>query len=274
MSAPPWAVALAAGAVAAPLLAALLPGLLHRLGLRRTSYTGRAILTGGGLAALPVLVPFLLLPDRNAALAAGTGLGCLALGLADDAFGVRHPERAAAWRGVRGHLRALRHGQLTTGLLKAAGVLAVGAAAGWLHAGPAGLPRACLLTALGANLLNLLDLRPLRALKLFWLLGAAMVPVAPATLAALLGATWAYARREARGEVMLGDAGANCLGAVLGLCAYLVLPVPAAWATAALAAVFHLWAERCSLSAWIERHAWARRLDDWGRQPAAPLPRE
>ena len=47
--------------------------------------------------------------------------GCVALGMADDAFGGNGP------KGFRGHFDALRHGRLTTGMLKmfGIGVLAV-----------------------------------------------------------------------------------------------------------------------------------------------------
>ena len=109
--------------------------------------------------------------------------------------------------------------------MKAAGGLLLAAWSAWqlrpsLEAAPAGL-----LIALAANLFNLLDLRPLRALKAFWLLGSLLLAGgAPFPLAALLGLSLAYVPQEARRTVMLGDTGANALGAVMGIAAVVTLP--------------------------------------------------
>src|SRR5262249_16934901 len=118
------------------------------------------------------------------------------------------------------------------------------------------------LMALTANAINLLDLRPLRALKGFALPGlpvflwAAVKDVSTpefAALGALLGAAAVYAPFEARRRTMLGDAGANLLGALLGLAAgRLSLPAQIAWLAAVIA--LHVYAERASISAWIEAH--------------------
>src|SRR5207249_359864 len=123
------------------------------------------------------------------------------------------------FRGLRGHLAALRGGRVTTGLLKAGGGLALGAWIGSRLSPTAGVVLAAPLIALSANAMNLLDLRPLRALKLFWLLGAAMVWGGSPPLAQLLGLSVPYARLEAGRAVMLGDTGANALGGVLGVTA-------------------------------------------------------
>ena len=129
-------------------------------------------------------------PPRIGLAVAGT---CL-LGLADDLWS--GPER-----GLRGHLRSGR----TTGVLKAAGIPLISLAA------TRSLSDA-LLVSLSANGLNLLDTRPGRALKGF-LAGAAL----------LRGPTPAYvpvavllAPYDLREMTMLGDAGSNALGAVLG----------------------------------------------------------
>src|SRR5690606_38372645 len=77
-------------------------------------------------------------------------------------------------KGFHGHLSALRHGRLTSGAVKLAGVGAAGLAAAALlgpgrHRGRLGGAVELLLgagvVAGSANLLNLLDLRPGRALK-------------------------------------------------------------------------------------------------------------
>jgi hypothetical protein len=120
--------------------------------------------------------------------------GIALLGLADDLW-------SGSERGFRAHLRAGR----TTGALKASGIPVLALA------GTRSLSGA-LLVSLSANGLNLLDTRPGRALKAF-LAGAALLrgPArAYAPIAVLL------APYDLREMTMLGDAGSNALGAVLG----------------------------------------------------------
>ncbi|HUK94872.1 MAG TPA: glycosyltransferase [Gaiellaceae bacterium] len=121
-------------------------------------------------------------------------VGIALLGLVDDL-------RSGPERGFRQHLGTGR----TTGVLKAVGIPAFALAATRSLSGAA-------LVSLSANGLNLLDTRPGRALKVF-LAGAAL----------LRGPTRAYvpiavmlAPYDLREMTMLGDAGSNVLGAVLG----------------------------------------------------------
>ena len=125
---------------------------------------------------------------------------------------------SSAHRGLRGHLVALGRGDLTTGAVK---VLAIGA--GGLVAGSLVERGRCtrrlaagLVVAGSANLANLLDLRPGRAAK------AALVVAVPLAVTGGRGGVLAAAAGGAAagllpldlGErVMLGDAGANALGA-------------------------------------------------------------
>jgi hypothetical protein len=122
----------------------------------------------------------------NAAVAA-----VAAIGLADDLWS--GPER-----GFRNHLRAGN----TTGILKLVAIPLIGLLATRRVSG-------ALLTGLAANALNQLDTAPGRALKAY--LVAAVVLDAPKTLPVLL---LPYDLRE---MAMLGDAGSNSLGALLGL---------------------------------------------------------
>lgn len=270
--------ALVTGGVAAPMVFAM----LRHLGHRRDNFEGRRVVHSGGFALLPA--PFIALwlapgSGSTALPGAATLLLFALLGLADDRWGSR------AVGGLRGHLGALLRGRVTTGAVKAVGgslgALLIG---GWLQ-GP--LPgqftglvawggralMAAALIALSANALNLLDLRPLRALKGFWvtalpLWGWAIVsdPAGQAVrmLGAMLGGTIAYAEWEARRESMLGDAGANMLGAFLGFTAAVLLPWPVQAGAVALLVAFHLYTEGHSLSAWIEAHPTVRRIDGWG----------
>jgi hypothetical protein len=116
------------------------------------------------------------------------------LGLADDLWS--GPER-----GFRAHLGK----GSTTGVAKAVGIPAVALAA-------TRSVRGATLVALAANALNQLDTRPGRALKTF-LVGGALVrgPAKGYVPIAVLLAPY-----DLREMTMLGDAGANALGAVLG----------------------------------------------------------
>jgi UDP-GlcNAc:undecaprenyl-phosphate GlcNAc-1-phosphate transferase len=81
----------------------------------------------------------------------------------------------------------------------------------------------------------------------------------PALLAVAL-----YAPLEARRRAMLGDTGANALGALLGVAACAVLPVAGLLLLALALTGLNLYAETHSLSALIRSHALLDRFDRWG----------
>ena len=114
-----------------------------------------------------------------------------AIGLADDLLS--GPER-----GIRKHLRA----GVTTGTLKAVVIPLYGLVRTRTVSG-------ALLIGLAANVFNQLDTRPGRALKAY--LGLAPFVRAPLLPAVLI------APYDLREMTMLGDAGSNALGAMLGL---------------------------------------------------------
>jgi hypothetical protein len=145
------------------------------------------------------------------------------------------------------------------------------------------------LVAGGANLLNLFDLRPGRAIKVASLAGAGTLvsgavtrsprsvrgggAIAPVAVAAPLGAALALLPEDLGERAMLGDCGANALGAMLGTAAAASLPRPAR--IAALAGIVALTAasEKISFTKVIERTPPLRRLDMLGRRPpAVPAP--
>jgi len=163
-----------------------------------------------------------------------------ALGLADDLWS--GPER-----GFRAHLRTGR----TTGMLKLVGIPLVGLAATRKVSG-------ALLVGLTANFVNQLDTRPGRALKAY-LIGAlaTRAPVGPAVL--LLP----YDLRE---KVMLGDAGSNALGAMLGLSSVSRLTGKSRWLAIGALAGLTLIGERRSLGELIERTPGLCALDRLGRE--------
>lgn len=185
------------------------------------------------------------------------------LGLIDDLWG------SAEAKGLRGHLRSLRQGKLTTGLLKAVGGLTVAmVTASLLHTGWAMLLSGFLI-ALMANAMNLLDMRPGRAVSVFLVLSVVVVIYLlrseQALTAALLGFLMAAAlllrRRDAAAEAMMGDVGSNLLGGVLGVSLAAGSPLWAQGMILALLVALHIATERISLSQWIENTPWARYLD-------------
>jgi hypothetical protein len=169
----------------------------------------------------------------------------VALGLADDLWS--GPER-----GLRAHLRA----GATTGTLKLVGIPLW---ALWRTRSPSG----AVLVALCANVVNQLDTRPGRALKAF-LAGAAALRGRPRGALAVAVLLAPYDHRE---MAMLGDAGSNALGAVLGLGSVRRLTgARRAVAIGALAALTLL-ADRRSLGSLIETTPGLRTLDAFGRHP-------
>src|SRR5664280_1145895 len=154
-----------------------------------------------------------------------------AAGRYDDLAGERPDERTA--KGLRGHAAALRRGQVTGGVVKAAAVGSAAAVAGWLLADadadsaatrPAGafldIAVRAGVVAGTANLVNLLDLRPGRALKAVLVAGAPLVlgrGSGGGLVAGPAGVALALLPGDLAERRMLGDAGANALGAVLGV---------------------------------------------------------
>jgi UDP-N-acetylmuramyl pentapeptide phosphotransferase/UDP-N-acetylglucosamine-1-phosphate transferase len=125
--------------------------------------------------------------------------------------------------------------------------------------------------ALAANLANLFDRAPGRVAKVS-LAAAAVLVVATAAapellgLAVVSGAALALVVPDLRERMMLGDAGANPLGATLGLATVLaVSPTTRNWVLAVLLAL-NLVSERVSFSRVIERVPPLRAIDRAGRR--------
>ena len=219
---------------------------------------------------------------RPALAVAAAGAGAAAFGAYDDLAG------AGDRRGFRGHLGALRNGEVTTGTVKLGGIGVTGIIGAVLAGGsPADVVINAGLVAGGANLLNLFDLRPGRAIKVAVVSGALIgaggtrtgrgagiaAPPAAAGLALLppLAAALAMLPEDLGERAMLGDCGANALGAMLGAAA-VGLPRPAR--ITLLAGITGLTAasEKVSFTKVIERTPPLRRLDMLGRRQADPAP--
>jgi hypothetical protein len=159
---------------------------------------------------------------------------------------------------------------------------------------------ATLVIALSANFVNLTDLRPGRALKVYTLLaflgvlatgwhlwysgagawglmgvsrpgpGTASWALAGALLlaVALLGPVAAVWRHDLGERAMLGDAGANAMGALAGYVLASNLPLWLLAVAAALLIALNLASERVSFSRVIEATPLLRWIDGLGRLPA------
>jgi hypothetical protein len=116
--------------------------------------------------------------------------------------------------------------------------------------------------------MNLLDLRPGRALKAGALLGAPLAVGRRGGVAAgTLGAGAALLPSDLGEEIMLGDAGANALGALLGVA--LAARTGTAGRAVALTLLAGLTAasEKVSFTKVIQDTPWLRDLDELGRRP-------
>lgn len=195
--------------------------------------------------------------------------GFFILGFLDDRYGSRSS------RGFRGHLAALRKGKVTTGAIKAAGGVLLGfLGAAWFGSSGTGVILDGLTIAVIANLLNLLDVRPGRATKAFLLLTAALaapvwtgVSEVSVLFFASAGAAagWIYFDLTEKG--MLGDSGANALGALIGGFVVLSLGDAATLVVLAIALGLTIASELWSFSAAIARIPPLRFLDDLGTLP-------
>ncbi len=272
-------VGFAVGRWAAPQLLAA----LTTTNLSRTNYRRRTVVAGLGLVLTIGLLawagPLALLGElapgwtSRVAIAANgpavaallAGLGFALLGLVDDLVDDQ------GLRGFRGHLTALSRGRLTGGAVKLLGgmllalvvaPLAVGLERPWYL-----VLVAAVVIASSANLANLLDLRPGRCAKVFlplWVVGCVLEPTGGAWSAGLAGAAAAALPLDLSERGMLGDAGANAIGAVVGV--LLVTGPPwLLWALAVVLLVLQAASERVSFSRVIDGNRWLRAADNFGR---------
>jgi UDP-GlcNAc:undecaprenyl-phosphate/decaprenyl-phosphate GlcNAc-1-phosphate transferase len=232
-----------------------------------TLLEGPAVVAGAVLAALAAPG----IPARARAGLVAAGAGAAAFGGYDDLQG------SGSRRGFRGHLGALTHGEVTTGAVKLGGIGASGlAASALLGGGPADVLVNAGLIAGSANLVNLFDLRPGRAVKVAAAAGTLLGLAAPGRAAPLaappLGAAAALLGEDLAERAMLGDAGANGLGALLGTAAAASLPRPARLTLLAGIASLTAASEVISFTKVIERTPALRWLDMLGRRPAPARP--
>jgi UDP-N-acetylmuramyl pentapeptide phosphotransferase/UDP-N-acetylglucosamine-1-phosphate transferase len=246
---------------------------------RRMNYAKRPVTLLGGpaLAASATVSAVLGAPAGARAATAVVGTVSGLVGGYDDLAGAR-PEQARD-KGLAGHLAALKAGRMSAGAVKVAGIGAAAAVAAVLTrrgpssgSGAGALADAVLTTGLvagTANLVNLLDLRPGRAGKAGVLLAATTLGgPAGGLVAGPLGATLAVLPDDLGERVMLGDCGANALGALLGLrLASIAGRTPRAALLTGVVALT-LASEKVSFTKVIEATPGLRELDRLGRRPS------
>jgi hypothetical protein len=176
-------------------------------------------------------------------------------------------------RGFREHLGSLlRKGRATTGIVKlAAGIAAGTSIALIMGGGPVRVAAAAVLMAVSANVWNAFDVVPGRALKLAIL---ALIPIllaswnAPVGLLAgsTLGGAAALLPFDLLERGMLGDAGSNPLGFLVGVGLAAVLPTPGVVAAAAGGLLLQTAAETVTISRLVEATPPLRWFDRLGRR--------
>ena len=275
-----WLLAVAVGFLAVRFLRVGAGDLLGAAVLRRVSYRGIAMPGAAGiLVVFAVLVVEAgrstfgalgagevsgLSMERSLVLFAVFGFGFL--GLVDDLLA------EGETTGFRGHVTAVVHGRLTTGFVKlagGAGVAVVLVATPGLASGRR-LVIDAVLVALAANLRNLHDPRPGRVIKAGM---AAYVPLAVAlgsgpvgmAVAPVMGAVVGLLPDDLRERLMLGDTGANVIGAVLGLGVVLGCGEGTRLAVLLAVVALNVAAEIVSFTRVIESMPILRRIDEWGR---------
>jgi UDP-GlcNAc:undecaprenyl-phosphate GlcNAc-1-phosphate transferase len=256
--------------------------LLDEGGHTRRNYRDRALPCPSGVlivaTALLALVPLLLIEHlarvaivyRGLIPVAVYALGVACLGLIDDTLGNAQTEREGP-RGWRGHGAAVLRGELSTGMLKATGSLGLALlVTSFTHVSTGRWLLAAGVLVLATNVFNLLDLRPGRSIKALVLLGAGLTigsaDARPLWMLGLFAApalvAGAYDLRE---HAMLGDTGANLLGALAGLWLVLTLSGSGQLVALALLAAITVYGEFRSISEFIERTPGLRELDSLGR---------
>lgn len=275
---------LVAGVLATMLLLRTTIAVLAHPTLERENYRGHRLPTAVGL----LLCSAVIAVDGGRALLGLVGVGDVEtaparfgvvgavvmfafLGLVDDLLGDAHD------RGLRGHLAAALHGRVTTGFIKLGGGVAVALVLAGVFAGDEAqrvIVDAAVI-ALAANMGNLLDRAPGRTIK--WAL-VAYAPIALAAgdaaegiaLAVVAGSALVLLVGDLRERFMLGDTGANALGAALGVGVVLSTSTGVRAGVMVALLVLTLLSELISFSRVIDAVRPLRAFDRLGRLPEAP----
>jgi UDP-GlcNAc:undecaprenyl-phosphate/decaprenyl-phosphate GlcNAc-1-phosphate transferase len=242
---------------------------LIQMGMQKKNFRNEEVPVGSGLALLIIqffVTPFWLyfFEWKKACLQNMILLFVSLICWFDD-------RRAEKPKGIKGHFQAsLRQRKPTMGALKA--VIGAGIAGGisgiysttvslfFLH---------FFLIVFLTNFINLLDLRPGRAIKGFFILFLLITLVStipfwlwePVLITSIFLLIYDLKR-----AAMLGDIGANGLGAILGFWAVLYAPLGMKISLCLFAFVAHVYAEKRSITTMIRQHPFLHWLDMLGRK--------
>lgn len=254
--------------------------LFSKLGLMKNNYAGKVIPCPMGILFVPVFIAGYvssydlvrgaispesqLLPLAMIILISGMAF----VGFVDDIAG------SGSERGFKGHITAVFNGRITTGLFKASAGLIVAMGAAYTVGGRFWeIVVNGVLIALCANLYNLFDLRPGRAIKLFLPVLALLVIVNwgsnyvfASYLLSAGGIAAALLSGDLREKFMLGDAGSNVLGGVVGLGVAVWAPTWLKLAVLGLVLCLNLLSETVSFSRIIESVPVFKWIDGLGRK--------
>ena len=276
-------VALLGGAFAATVVWVLMSPAFGADVFIRENYRGRELPTAAGVIIALVVVAgdaLVVLLDAAGAepsyslltgfrAATVVAIGFALLGLLDDLGGVGQSG------GFRGHLSELSQGRLTTGAVKLFGGAALGViAADIAWSGSVGrLLADGALIALAANLGNLFDRAPGRVIKVALIAGVVLVARvgfddALTGVVLALGAAAGLLLPDLRERLMLGDTGANVLGAVLGLGVVLTCTPTTRTLVLLVVAALNAASELISFTKIINQTPPLRFLDHLGRRSA------
>ncbi len=269
-------------------VAATVP-LLRSRGTTAKNYRGKEIPVVLGIAAAAalfgaVLIVFSVLlwthrPGRPEVVrreALFTVVACLIVflgGLYDD-------RRGGPERGLGGHFGELLSGRVTPGIVKLVAAVAAAALVAWAYRPPlstavVGIP----VMAGAANLWNLLDVRPGRALKYFIPLCFLLLIVSAQSQYALVaagafGASLAVFSFDLTERGMLGDAGSNLFGFVVGVGLFDALPLWGLVLALGVVLALHWASETMTLSRIIESTPPLQWFDRLGVRPQEPRERQ
>ncbi len=250
-------------------------GMLLSADITEKNYKNNIIPVGMGITFIPVIIINAIVlrwffkddPDALRLLLiflAGI-MTVMTMGLIDDLMGNR------STLGLRGHIKSLLKGKLTTGGLKAV----VGGLISLLIGSLFSLDIIeiivnALIIALFTNLINLLDLRPGRAIKGFLLLSILFIAIGlSAEIRVILISSVAYAAaylpQDIKAKSMMGDVGSNALGAILGIATAAGYNITVKYIILGLLILTHIITEKYSLTKIIEKNPVLNYFDKLGR---------
>lgn len=193
-------------------------------------------------------------------------IGSTIIGLIDDILGNREH------LGFKGHIKALKDGVITSGLLKAlSGLILSVIVATYLITDLYLLILNTLVIVLSMNFFNLLDLRPGRSLKIFImaiiiaLLFSYKVFYWP-FMAFLIGPILVLLYLDLSEQSLIGDTGSNTIGAIFGFIIVVSFSISVKIIFLVLLVIFHIYTEFYSFSEMVRNNKILSWFDLLGRK--------